>query len=86
MTTRLDMDRIASLLEQARGIAIEYHCLTGKPPGITGEAGEHEAGYGAVGPNGRRLRIKSRSIPRAKRLVGQRLGAIDLDKFCDAVL
>jgi hypothetical protein len=100
MTAAIDLNRIADLLKQARAIAIEYYRLTGKPLGITGEVGEYEAarllglelavareaGFDAVDQNGRHLQIKSRSIPRAKKLTGQRLGSIDLDKPWDAVI
>lgn len=100
MTCHPDMERIAGLLEQARRIAIDYYRLTGKPLGITGEVGEYEAarllgldlavareaGYDATDRAGRRLQIKARSIPRTKKLTGQRLGAIDLAKPWDAVL
>lgn len=100
MTCRPDMECIAGLLEQARRIAIDYYRLTGKPLGITGEVGEYEAarllgldlavareaGYDATDRAGRRLQIKARSIPRTKKLTGQRLGAIDLTKPWDAVL
>lgn len=94
MTTEIPTGRIADLLRQARRIAIEYYQLTGKPLGITGEVGEYEAahllgldlavvreaGYDATDSSGRRLQIKSRSIPRTKKLTGQRIGAIDLGK------
>ncbi|CAA7615734.1 hypothetical protein [Magnetospirillum sp. UT-4] len=100
MTCHPDMECIAGLLEQARRIAIDYYRLTGKPLGITGEVGEYEAarllgldlavareaGYDATDRAGRRLQIKARSIPRTKKLTGQRLGSIDLAKPWDAVL
>jgi len=96
----VELEQIGSLLERAREIAIAYYKLTGKPLGITGEIGEYEAarllgcrltiareaGYDAVDAAGRRLQIKARSIPRAKRLNGQRLGSIDCKKPWDAVL
>ncbi|WP_217425917.1 hypothetical protein [Pandoraea cepalis] len=88
------------MLKEARAIAIEYYRLTGKPLGITGEVGDYEAarlhglelavareaGFDAVDRNGRRLQIKSRSIPKAKKLAGQRIGSIDLNKPWDAVI
>lgn len=100
MTVRPDMNAVAILLEQARDIAVRYYQLTGKPLGITGEVGEYEAarllglaladareaGYDAIDKAGRRLQIKARCIPRAKKLVGQRLGSIDIDKPWDAVI
>lgn len=100
MTESIDLNQVADLLKQARVIAVEYYRLTGKPLGITGEVGEYEAarlldlelavareaGFDAIDQNGRRLQIKSRSISRAKKLTGQRLGAIDLDKPWEAVI
>ena len=44
------------------------------------------AGYDAVDSMGRRIQIKARSIPRDKKLVGQRLGTIRLDHEWDVVL
>jgi len=96
----LQRQRIAELLEQASRIAVEYYQLTGKPLGITGEIGEYhaarllgldlavarEAGYDATDSMGRRVQIKARSIPRAKKLTGQKLGSIDLKKPWDTVL
>src|SRR5690606_2308109 len=100
MGSHSNMDQIGPVIARAREVAIEYYRLTGKPLGITGEVGEYEAarllglklalareaGYDAVDADGRRLQIKARSIPASKRIVGQRLGRIDLDKPWDAVL
>ncbi len=100
MVANIDMIHVATLLEQARAIAIDYYRATGKPLGITGEVGEYEAarlldlelavareaGFDALDREGRRLQIKSRSIPLSKKLVGQRMGSIDLGKPWDAVL
>jgi hypothetical protein len=94
------LDQIGELLAKAREIATEYYRLTGKPLGITSEVGEYEAarllgltlavareaGYDATDANGRQLQIKARSIPTHKKLSGQRLGKIDLEKPWDAVL
>lgn len=91
---------IGAVIERARAVAIEYYQLTGRPLGITGEVGEYEAarllnltlakareaGYDATDANGRRIQIKARSIPAAKRIVGQRLGSIKLEQPWDAVL
>lgn len=91
---------IGSVLAQARELAVRYYQLTGKPLGITGEVGEYEAarllgltlavareaGYDATDADGRRLQIKARSLPSQKKIVGQRLGAIGLEKPWDAVL
>ncbi|MBK8158180.1 MAG: hypothetical protein IPK59_05150 [Rhodospirillaceae bacterium] len=92
-------EEIGALLAKARLLAVEYHRLTGKPLGITGEIGEfqaaqllklelavaREAGYDAIDANGRRLQIKARAIPTAKKFAG-RVGKIDLKKPWDAVL
>jgi hypothetical protein len=65
---------------------------SGKPLGITGEIGEYEAarclgltladartaGYDATDRRGRRIQIKSRSIPRSRKHTGQKLGEIKL--------
>ncbi len=98
MSTRLE--HIGSILERARATAVEYYQATGKPLGITGEYGEYiaaemlglelaearTAGFDAIDSAGRRIQIKARSIPRGKKLVGQRLGSIRLDHEWDAVL
>jgi hypothetical protein len=92
--------RFADILVQARAVAIEYYCLTGRPLGITGEIGEceavrllkleparvREAGFDAK-EGRRRLQIKSRCIPvTAKTLSGQRIGSINTRKQWDAVV
>lgn len=89
--TKLNM--IGSVLKAAKRAAVSYYRLTGKPLGITGEIGEYFAakhlglkladartrGFDAYGKDGRLIQIKSRSIPRSKRLSGQRIGTIRLD-------
>ena len=91
---------VAPLINAARGIAIAYKRLTGRPLGVTGEVGEYEAarllgyelapvrspGYDLVDPDtGRTFQVKARCIgPRAKS--GQRLGAIRRDSSFDALL
>lgn len=98
MTT--DLDKAGEVLERARQAAIDYYALTGKPLGITGEIGEYltvrllglqlvdarEPGYDAIDSTGRKIQIKARSIPKAKRRTGQRLGSIRLDHSWDCVL
>ena len=94
-----EQTRVMEILAQAKGLAREYHALTGKPLGITGEVAEYEAarllgisltparqaGYDAVDKGGRRYQIKGRCIlPGAK--PGQRMGRIDVAKDFDAVL
>ena len=69
--------RILALLAEAKGLALEYRTLTGKPLGITGEVAEYEAarllsleltparqaGYDAIRPSdGRRYQIKGRCL------------------------
>lgn len=96
----LQQRHILDILAEAKKLAQEYHALTGKPLGVTGEVAEYEAarilgleltparqaGYDAVRPlDGRRFQIKGRCIlPRSK--PGQRLGSIDIAKEFDAVL
>ena len=79
---------------------MDYYALTGKPLGITGEYGEYLAaklldlelvdakspGFDAIGRDGRKIQIKARSIPREKKLTGQRLGSIRLDHQWDCVV
>ncbi|MCB0622342.1 MAG: hypothetical protein KDC43_00100 [Saprospiraceae bacterium] len=94
------LEDVGPILGRAREAAIDYYRLTGKPLGITGEYGEYvaaerlglelaearTAGYDATDSAGRRIQIKARSIPREKKLVGQRLGSIRLDHEWDVVL
>ncbi len=94
------LEAVGEILDRAKRSAIDYYQLTGKPLGITGEYGEYvaaatlglelaearTAGYDAVDSMGRRIQIKARSIPRDKKLVGQRLGTIRLDHEWDVVL
>ena len=91
---------IGDILERARQAAIEYHELTGKPLGITGEIGEYltakllgleladarSPGYDARDDQGRKIQIKARSIPGDKKLTGQRLGSIRLEHEWDSVM
>jgi hypothetical protein len=92
----LDLSTLASTLEAAAAVAKRYRELTGKPLGITGEVGElhaarllnlelstaRQAGYDAIGPDGRRVQIKSRCVlPDSG--PGQRLGAIRLEHEWD---
>ena len=93
-----DLSTLDGTIEVAKATARRYRELTGKPLGITGEVGEvlaarllglelseaRQAGYDAVGSDGRRVQIKSRCIlPNAK--PGQRLGSIRLDRDWDTV-
>ncbi|MCI0431549.1 MAG: hypothetical protein L0210_13545 [Rhodospirillales bacterium] len=95
------LPKLQTILERAREIAIEYHGLTGKPLGITGEIGEFEAarllglelaparapGYDAVDPRSRlRFQIKARAIGKSAGRKSQRVGQIKLTHDWDAVL
>ncbi len=92
--------RIHEILAKVRELAIEYYNITGKPLGVTGEIGENEAaarlgwtlseartaGYDAIDASNRRIQIKTRWIPRNKKIVGQRTGKINLKHEWDDVL
>lgn len=93
-----DLTTLDGTIEAAKAVARRYRELTGKPLGITGEVGEvlatrllglelaeaRQSGYDAIGPDDRRVQIKSRCIlPDAK--PGQRLGSIRLDHEWDTV-
>jgi len=94
------MGEIGEILARAKGAAVDYYRLTGKPLGITGEVGEYEAarllgltladarapGYDATDGSGLRYQIKARAISVAGRRKSQRLGSIRLDHEWDAVL
>lgn len=90
------------ILREAKKLAQEYHSLTGKPLGITGEVAEYEAarilgieltparqtGYDAIERNNGSIR---RLQVKGRCLLsnckpGQRLGSIDIKKEWDAVL
>ncbi len=98
MNEPLDLSTLDSTIKVAKAVGKRYRELTGKPLGITGEVGEvlaarllgldlseaRQAGYDAIGPDGRRVQIKSRCIlPDAK--PGQRVGSIRLDHEWDTV-
>ena len=90
---------IGSVLKAAKRAAVAYYRLTGKPLGITGEMGEYFAakhlglkladartpGFDAYEKDGRLIQIKSRSFPR-KKLSGQRIGTIRLDRKWNSVV
>lgn len=99
MKRPFDLSTLGSTIEAAKVVARRYRNLTGKPLGITGEIGEvlaarllglelaeaRQAGYDAIGHDGRRVQIKSRCIrPNAK--LGQRLGTIRLKYEWDTVV
>jgi hypothetical protein len=97
-----DTDRICEILGEAKRLAQEYHRLTGKPLGITGEVAEYEAarilgveltparqtGYDALETrDGTERRLQIKG----RRLLdnrksSQQLGSIRIDKEWDAVL
>lgn len=95
-------DRLFELLREVKALAREYHDLTGRALGVTGEIAEYEAarhlgvqlaparqrGYDAV-----RASLPGRQLLQIKgRCVthvgrrGQRVGSIDLDKPWDTTL
>lgn len=67
---------VGKLIDTARRLAVEYHALTGRPLGITGEVGEYEAarllglelapartaGYDAHDASGHKYQVKTRRI------------------------
>lgn len=95
---RLDLSTLESTIAAATAVAKRYRELTGKPLGITGEVGElhaarllglklataRQAGYDAIGPDGRRVQIKSRCVMLGSG-PGQRLGSIRLSHEWDTV-
>ena len=98
MKEAFDLSTLDGTIEAAKAAARRYRELTGKPLGITGEVGEvlaarllnlelagaRQAGYDAIGRDGRRVQIKSRCIlPNSE--TGQRLGSIRLDHEWDTV-
>ena len=96
----LPANDISQILARAKHAAVDYHRLTGKPLGITGEVGEYEAarllgltlvaarvpGYDATDEVGLRYQIKSRAVPDPKRANSQRLGSIKSAQEWDAVV
>ncbi len=99
MNEPFDLSTLDSTIEVAKAVGKRYRELTGKPLGITGEVGEvlaarllgldlseaRQAGYDAVGSDGRRVQIKSRCVlPDSK--PGQRVGSIRLDREWDTVV
>jgi hypothetical protein len=97
-----DADRICEVLGEAKRLAQEYHRLTGKPLGITGEVAEYEAarilgveltparqaGYDARDKmNGTERRLQIKGrCLLHNRKPSQMLGSIRIDKEWDAVI
>ena len=93
------MTETERILEQVKLLGARYYKLTGKPLGVTGEVGEYEvakalnltlsearqAGYDAVGVDGRKVQIKARVVPEGKNTGGQRVGSIRLSHEWDTV-
>jgi hypothetical protein len=94
--------RVMEILGKAKALAKEYHLLTGRPLGVTGEVAEYEAarilgielasvrqsGYDAIRVD--KLK-KTRLQIKGRRVLdpskpGQRVGRIDLSKEWDAAL
>jgi hypothetical protein len=99
MVDTIDLVALKRVIQKATKLAKQYRQLTGKPLGITGEVGEFIAadllhleltdarnpGYDAIGPDERRIQIKSRCLlPKAK--PGQRVGGIRLNHEFDTVM
>lgn len=90
---------ISELMERIKSVAAEYYRVTGKPLGVTGEVGEYEcakalgltlcdarqAGYDAIGSDGRKVQIKARVLPDGKARGGQRVGGIRSEHEFDTV-
>ena len=88
------------ILAEVKALAVEYHELTGKPLGVTGEIGEFEAaekmglelgaarsaGYDAVRSRGswRKVQIKSRWKGDGRKW--GRVSKIDISKEFDSVM
>ena len=101
MTTdaKFDITEVGKLIVQAKRLARQYRALTGRPLGITGEIAEYEAvrllnlslskvrqaGYDAIGADGRRIQIKGRVFLENSK-PEQRLGNIRLDQEWDALM
>ncbi len=98
MDTQQETEVLQETIEAAKQAAILYRELTGKPLGITGEVGEvvcagllnlrlagaRQAGYDAIGRDGRKVQIKARCVlPDSK--PGQRVGGIKLEHEWDTV-
>ena len=95
----IETSEIKNVMEKAMKLAKKYRKLTGKPLGITGEAGEYRAatllglqlmdarqpGYDAIGEDGRRIQIKSRCVPAGPQK-NQRIGSIRFKHEWDTVM
>lgn len=95
-------ERIMALLQEAKKLAQEYHALTGKPLGVTGEVAEYEAarilcleltparqvGYDAIErSNGSLKKLQIKGRCLQENCKpGQRLGSIRTENDWDAVL
>ena len=94
--------RVMEILGKAKALAKEYHLLTGRPLGVTGEVAEYEAarilgielasvrqsGYDAIRVDNLK---KTRLQIKGRRVLdpskpGQRVGRIDLSKEWDVAL
>lgn len=98
MNEKSKLTTLDETIDAARTVAARYRELTGKPLGITGEIGEvltakllnlklaeaRQAGYDAIGSDGRLVQIKSRCIL-ADSKPSQRVGGIRLDHKWDSV-
>ncbi|MGJ5180809.1 DUF6998 domain-containing protein [Bradyrhizobium oligotrophicum] len=101
-STDAGASRVRAILAAVRPLAAEYHVLTGKPLGVTGEIAEfaaaeclgleltvaRTAGYDAIRHGaGGPIRIQIKGRSCTENASrGQRIGRIKLDSDCDVVL
>ena len=99
MSESIKVDTLRGTIRNAIEAARQYHNITGKPLGITGEVGEfivadlmglkltdaRHPGYDAVADDGRSIQIKARCV-RPGSNPGQRLGSINLTHPWDTVM
>jgi hypothetical protein len=102
MAETKEAKRVRSILAEVKSLAGEYYILTGKPLGVTGEVAEYIAaetlgmelapprtkGFDAIRKSmdgDQRIQIKGRACNGPAK-PNQKLGKIDSDSPCDAVL
>ena len=101
MNEALDVVRLGLVLKQAKNVAIQFHKLTGRHLGITGEIAEYEAarilkltlakkqqaGFDAFRVSGKkRERIQIKGKQLTSTNPGQKLGKLDPAKAWDSVV
>ena len=99
MERRFGLSDLRGTLVAVTAVARRCRELTGKPLGVTGEVGElvaaqllglqladaRQAGYDALGPDKRRIQIKTRCL-QDHRKPGQQIGSINIQHEWDAVV